>query len=201
MKFVMPLQRSLFLLCTVIVAGCTSTQNSKPQLNYEAVKINARDKSETAPARALPKQQEVQTSVEAIARLDAAIAREYESYQQYPRREYVGASTTGFHKKYIKECNDKFANLPQSTLRLLNKYQVTQPAQLTFSIEKAGMIEKVEINRSSGNRGFDEALLKIIKSMEPFPEFPAAMKARVDILSITKSFEIVSERSQEKQRK
>lgn len=191
MKFVMPLQHVLFLLCSVIVAGCTFTQDSKSPLNNEAVRTSAREKSETAPARTLPKQQE---DKEAIARLEAAISREYESYQQYPRREYVGASATGFHKKYVEECNAKFAGLPQSTLRLLNGYMIKQTAQVTFSIEQSGMIEKVEINRSSGNKGFDELLGKIIKSMEPFPEFPAAMKATVDLLSITRSFEIVSER-------
>jgi periplasmic protein TonB len=191
-KFATALRQALLLLCVATASGCTSTQDNKAAMNAEAVKTSARAANETVPARTLPRQED-KTHSEAIARLKAAIAKEYDSYRQYPRREYVGSSTSGQHKKYVDVCLEKIYKSSEKVMSTLRGYEVNSSVQITFSVQQSGMIEKIDVNRSSGNKGFDEAVRKLIKSNEPFPEFSAEMKARLDILSVTSSFGLASQ--------
>ena len=59
---------------------------------------------------------------------------------------------------------------------------------VTVSIKADGVLEKVEINRSSGRKVLDEAALHIVKLAAPFAPFPADIYRDTDILSITRTW-------------
>ena len=131
----------------------------------------------------------MQRSLE-IARLEAQISRDWDSYQKRPRRRFVGARTQEFRfARYIEDWRIKIERIGE-----LNYPQAAREQKLygslvvTVSVRSDGSLEKVEINRSSGARILDEAALRIVKLTAPFAPFPADIAKDTDILSITRTW-------------
>jgi protein TonB len=59
---------------------------------------------------------------------------------------------------------------------------------VTVSIKADGSLERVEINRPSGQRILDAAALRIVQLAAPFAAFPADIARDTDILSITRTW-------------
>ena len=58
----------------------------------------------------------------------------------------------------------------------------------TASIRADGSLEKVQIDRSSGNRVLDEATVRIVTLAAPFSALPPDIAREVDILHITRTW-------------
>jgi protein TonB len=59
---------------------------------------------------------------------------------------------------------------------------------VTVSIKSDGSLDRVEINRPSGQRILDAAALRIVQLAAPFAPFPADIARDTDILSITRTW-------------
>jgi len=59
---------------------------------------------------------------------------------------------------------------------------------VTVSIKSDGSLERVEINRPSGQRILDAAAVRIVQLAAPFAPFPADIAKDTDILSITRTW-------------
>lgn len=125
-----------------------------------------------------------------IARLEAQIAREWDSYQQRPRRRFIGARTQEFRfARYIEDWRAKVERVGE-----LNYPQAARASRIygslvvTVSIRSNGVLERVEINRSSGQRILDAAALRIVQLAAPFAPFPADIAKDTDIISITRTW-------------
>jgi len=125
-----------------------------------------------------------------IARLEAQISREWDSYQKRPRRKFIGARTQEFRfARYIEDWRLKIERIGE-----LNYPQAARDQKaygslvVTVSIKANGILEKVEINRPSGWKILDEAALQIVRLAAPFAAFPADIAADTDILSITRTW-------------
>jgi len=59
---------------------------------------------------------------------------------------------------------------------------------VTVSIKSDGSLERVEINRPSGQRILDAAAQRIVQLAAPFAPFPADIAKDTDILSITRTW-------------
>lgn len=172
------------------------------QLEQEARQLMTRAKSaaqvESAPTRPEP-QPEAQSTPNAadlmqrsleIARLEAQISKDWDAYQKRPRRRFVGARTQEFRfARYIEDWRLKVErigelNYPQ-TARDLKLYG---SLVVTVSIKADGVLEKVEINRPSGQKILDDAALRIVNLAAPFAPFPADIAKDTDILSITRTW-------------
>jgi len=123
-----------------------------------------------------------------IARLEAQIAREWEEYQQRPRRRFIGARAQEFRfARYIEDWRTKVERVGE-----LNYPQAARDQKLygtlvvTVSIKSDGSVERVEINRPSGHRILDAAALRIVQLAAPFAAFPPDIARDTDILSITR---------------
>ena len=57
----------------------------------------------------------------------------------------------------------------------------------TVSIKSDGSLERVDINRSSGNRILDAAALRIVNLAAPYAPFPADIAKDTDVISITRT--------------
>ena len=125
-----------------------------------------------------------------IARLEAQINREWESYQKRPRRRFIGARTQEFRfARYIEDWRLKVErvgdlNYPQTA----RDQKIYGSLVVTVSIKADGVLEKVEINRPSGHKLLDEAALHIVKLAAPYAPFPADISQDTDILSITRTW-------------
>lgn len=125
-----------------------------------------------------------------IARLEAQISRDWESYQKRPRRRFVGARTQEFRfARYVEDWRLKMERVGE-----LNYPQAARDQRLygslvvTVSIKADGALEKVEINRPSGHKVLDDAAIRIVKLAAPFSPFPADISKDTDILSITRTW-------------
>jgi periplasmic protein TonB len=190
MKLASLLRQIPSLICVSFAAGCAFTQDSKPRPSNTTANADARVKSEALVA-STPIEKSGGNSnpkTEEITRLEAAISREYEGYLKLPRKEFVTSRTAGPHKKYVDACLEKIRKSPQGALTSIRKDTLDGHVQMTISIMPSGMIEDIKVNRSSGNKTFDDAASEMIQRAEPFAEFPAEMKRAVSALSITNSF-------------
>ncbi len=150
-------------------------------LNTPAQQPRSRDKPEDAQLDA----RQIQ-----IAKLQAQIARDWEAYQKLPRRKFIGARTEGVvYAEYVDKWRQRIErvgteNFPEEARRR----GLYGSLLVTVSIRADGSVEKVEIERSSGQPVLDRAALRIVELSGPFPVFPAAIRAEVDVLSITRNW-------------
>lgn len=125
-----------------------------------------------------------------IARLEAQISKDWDAYQKRPRRRFIGARTQEFRfARYVEDWRLKVErvgtlNYPQAA----RDQKIYGSLQLTVSIKADGEVEKIEINRSSGQKILDDAALRIVHLAAPYAAFPVDITKDTDILSITRTW-------------
>lgn len=125
-----------------------------------------------------------------IARLEAQIRRDYQAYQERPKRKFIGARAEEYRfAVYV----DKWR---QRVERIGN---INYPAEararklygsllLTVAIKADGEVEKVEVERSSGHKVLDQAAIRIVRLAAPFERFPDNVRRDTDIIHITRTW-------------
>lgn len=183
-------------------ADLTLAQKRVEQLERQAKQLMTQQKSKTAvaavPETPQPKEEpqvapntaDIMSRSLEIARLEASIAREWESYQQRPRRRFIGARTQEFRfARYLEDWRIKVervgeTNYPQAA----RDQRIYGSLVVTVAIKADGSLERVDINRSSGQRILDAAALRIVYLAAPFAPFPADIAKDTDIISITRTW-------------
>lgn len=126
----------------------------------------------------------------AIARLEAQIGKDWNAYQERPRRKFVGARTQEYRfARYIEDWRQKIErigelNYPQAA----RDQRIYGSLMATVSIRADGSLEKIQIDRSSGNKVLDEATVQIVKMAAPYAALPADIKRDTDVLHITRTW-------------
>jgi periplasmic protein TonB len=143
-----------------------------------------------AESTAQPSASEImQRSVE-LARLEAKISRDWNAYQERPRRKFIGSRTQEYRfARYVEDWRQKIErvgdlNYPQGARdqRLHGKLVVT------VAIKADGTVEQIAINVPSGYKLLDEAARHIVQLAAPFGAFPPDIARDVDILHITRTW-------------
>ena len=184
-------------------AGLAMAQKRVEQLERQAKQLMTQAKSKTAVAASVPEtlqpREEAQVAPNAadimnrsleIARLEASISRQWESYQQRPRRRFIGARTQAFRfARYVEDWRVKVErvgemNYPQAA----RDQRIYGSLVVTVSIKADGALERVDVNRSSGHRILDAAALRIVHLSAPYAPFPADIAKDTDIISITRTW-------------
>ncbi len=127
-----------------------------------------------------------------IARLQAQIDQDHDSYQKRPKRKFVGARTKEYRfARYVEDWRIKVErignlNYPEAA----RKGKLYGNLQLTVSIRADGALESIEINRPSGEKILDEAAVNIVKlaGKNGFAPFPPDIRHDTDILHITRTW-------------
>jgi protein TonB len=170
------------------------------QLEAEAQELMTRMKSKTAvaPLEVVPQgtaqadaeaKDLVQKSLE-IARLEAQIRRDYQAYQERPKRRFVGARAQEYRfAQYVDNWRLKIERIGNLNYPAEAKARrIYGRLQLTVAIKADGEVEGIEINRSSGHKVLDQAAIRIVRLAAPFERFPESIKADTDILHITRTW-------------
>ena len=156
---------------------------SKAQITTVESKPQATGKSD-AEARDLQEK-----SLE-IARLEAQIRRDYQAYQERPKRKFVGARAAEYRfAQYVDNWRlrvERVGNLNYPEEAKARKLYGS--LQLTVAIKADGEVESVEINRSSGHKVLDQAAVRIVRLASPFDRFPDNIRTDTDILHITRTW-------------
>lgn len=176
-------------------------QSRVKQLEQEAQELMTRMKSQAAVAPADPvadrgdkvpdktAQDLIEKSLE-IQRLEAQIRRDYQAYQERPRKQFVGARAAEYRfAAYVDNWRLKIErvgnlNYPDEA----RQKKLYGSLQLTVGIKPDGEVESVEINRSSGKKVLDQAAIRIVRLAAPFDRFPDAIRRDTDILYITRTW-------------
>jgi len=176
-----------------------SAENRVKQLEVEAQELMTRLKSKStvtqaqlaaSPDKADGEARELVDKAAEIARLEAQIRREYQAYQERPKRTFVGARAQEYRfAMYVDKWRQKIErvgnlNYPEEA----RQRRIHGSLQLTVAIKANGEVESVEINRSSGHKVLDQAALRIVRLAAPFDRFPDNIRADTDILHITRTW-------------
>ena len=125
-----------------------------------------------------------------IARLEAQIRREYQAYQERPKKKFIGARASEYRfAVYVDNWRTKIErignlNYPEEAKRS----RIYGSLQLTVGIKADGEVESVEINKSSRSKILDQAAIRIVRLAAPFDRFPDNIRKDTDILYITRTW-------------
>ena len=125
-----------------------------------------------------------------MARLEAQIRRDYQAYQERPKKKFIGARASEYRfAVYVDNWRTKIErignlNYPEEAKRR----RIYGSLQLTVGIKADGEVESIEINKSSRSRILDQAAERIVRLAAPFERFPDNIKADTDILYITRTW-------------
>jgi protein TonB len=156
----------------------------KSKAQVASVEVAPQSASKDAEARDL-----MEKSLE-IARLEAQIRRDYQAYQERPKRKFVGARASEYRfARYVDNWRLKIErvgnlNYPQEA----KARKLYGSLQLTVAIKADGEVESVEVHRSSGHKVLDQAAIRIVRLASPFERFPDNIRADTDILHITRTW-------------
>lgn len=126
----------------------------------------------------------------AMARMEAQISRDWDSYQKRPKRAFVGARTREYRfAQYVEDWRVKVErvgnlNYPEAA----RQQKLYGYLQLTVAIGADGRVESIEINRSSGHKVLDAAARRIVELAAPYAPFPDDIRKDTDVLSITRTW-------------
>jgi protein TonB len=125
-----------------------------------------------------------------IAALEAQLAKDYETYQQRPKRKFIGARVAEYRfANYVDNWRLKIEHVGNLNYPTAAKAQgIYGQLQLTVAIKANGEVESIEINRSSGKRVLDNAAKRIVQLAAPYDKFPDYIKRDTDVIHITRTW-------------
>ncbi len=159
----------------------------KSQAKIETAVTNPEPQTE---ARVAPTAADIMSKSVEIARLEAQISKDWDSYQKRPRRRFIGARTQEYRfARYIEDWRQKVERVGTLNYPAAARDQkIYGSLQLTVSIKPDGTVDMIEINRSSGQKILDDAARRIVQLAAPYAAFSADIARDTDILSITRTW-------------
>jgi protein TonB len=131
----------------------------------------------------------MQKTLEAM-RLEAQIAKDMDSYQKRPKRQFVGSRAQEYRfARYVEDWRLKIERVGNLNYPAAARDQKLYGSLiLTVGIRADGTVESIEVNRPSGHRILDAAAQKIVTMSGPFAAFPPDIRRDTDILYITRTW-------------
>jgi protein TonB len=131
----------------------------------------------------------MQKSIE-IQRLEAQISKEYDSYQQRPKRKYVGGRTQEYRfAAYVDAWRQKVERIGNLNYPGQARARGIHGAvQVTVAIKANGEVEDIEIHTTRADKILKDAVRRIVTLSAPFERFPDSFKRDTDILHITRTW-------------
>ena len=166
------------------------TRELLQQLNARNKTATDRDAKESTRADSANAFRELSAKALELQRLEAQIAREFDSYQQRPKKKHIGARAMEYRfARYVEDWRQKVervgnANYPE----IARAQKLYGSLVLTVAIKADGRIETIEVDRGSGKKILDAAALKIVEMAGPYAPFPPDIRNDTDILYITRTW-------------
>lgn len=166
------------------------TQELMTQIKGAPVAPEVPVPAEAARKSDLPSATELMQKTLEVMRLEAQIAKDLDPYQKRPKRKHVGANAEEYRfARYVEDWRQKIErvgnlNYPEAARR----QKLYGNLILTVSIRADGSVEKVVIERTSGQKVLDAAAAKIVEMAAPYAPFPADIRRDTEILDITRTW-------------
>ncbi len=133
------------------------------------------------------------SSAMAVARLEGQIARNLEEYNKRPRKKFIGARTEEYRfAQYVEDWRQKVERIGNLNYPDAARGKMYGSLVLTVIIKADGTLERVDINRPSGQKLLDDAARRIVQMASPYAPFPSDIARDTDILEITRTWTFTS---------
>ena len=166
------------------------TRELLQQLKAKNLATTDRDAKESKRTDTANTFQELSAKALELQRLEAQIAREFDTYQQRPKKKHIGARATEYRfARYVEDWRQKVervgnANYPE----VARAQKLYGSLVLTVGIKADGRIESIEVDRGSGKKILDASALKIVELAGPYAPFPPDIRNDTDIIYITRTW-------------
>lgn len=129
-------------------------------------------------------------SVAAAARLEAEIDRKLEEYAKRPRKTQLTAARAKEYRfaQYSEDWRQKIERVGTLNYPAAARGRLYGSLLLLVAIRADGTVERVEIERSSGEPVLDEAAKRIVALAGPFAPLPKDIRADTDVLEIIRTW-------------
>lgn len=171
------------------------TRELMRQLKSKSQAANQREATDSTKAEAANTMKQLSEKALELQRLEAQIAREFDQYQQRPKKRHIGARAAEYRfARYVEDWRQKVERVGNENYpAAARERKIHGSLVLTVGIKADGRVESVEIDRPSGQRILDAAALKIVERAAPYAPFPADIRADTDILYITRTWSFTRE--------
>jgi len=162
----------------------------KSTVAVEATNEKAVDASELITTAELLRQSEE------IARLQAEITEQIDSYSRRPRvvrinsvnaHKHIAASYEATWQRKVERVGN--LNYPGE----IRRKSLSGTLVLSVELYADGNLKKITVNRRSGHKIIDDAAINIVKLAAPFAPFPIELQKEADILVITRTWQFKNE--------
>jgi periplasmic protein TonB len=124
-----------------------------------------------------------------LARLEGQIARNVDEYNKRPRKKFIGARVEEYRfAQYVEDWRQKVERVGNLNYPEAAKGRHYGSLVLTVIIKSDGSLDRVELNRSSGQKVLDDAARRIVEMAAPYSVFPEAVRRDTDVLEITRTW-------------
>jgi protein TonB len=128
-------------------------------------------------------------SAVAITRMEAEINRKLEEYATRPRKKFIGARAKEYRfAQYVEDWRQKIERVGTLNYPEAARGKLYGSLLLLVALRADGSIERVEVQRSSGEPVLDEAAKRIVELAAPFAPFPSDIRRDTDILEIARTW-------------
>jgi len=133
---------------------------------------------------------------EEIARLQAEIIEQMDSYSRRPRvvrinsvsaHKHIAASYEAAWQRKIERVGN--LNYPGE----IRRKSLSGTLVLSVELYADGNLKKITVNQRSGHKIIDDAAINIVKLAAPFAPFPIELRHEADILVITRTWQFKNE--------
>jgi periplasmic protein TonB len=125
-----------------------------------------------------------------ISHLEAQISKDFQAYQQRPKRKFVGASAAEYKfAGYVEDWRQRIEEVGnQNYPEAARQNSLYGSLLITVAVRLDGSLDNVEIIRSSGNKVLDAAAMHIVELAAPYSAFPLELRNEADVLHITRTW-------------
>ncbi len=125
----------------------------------------------------------------AMLNLQAQIARQTQTYQERPRKRFIGANAREYRfAQYEEDWRAKIERVGTVNYPAEARGKLYGTLRLTVTIRPDGSVESIDLDRSSGLKILDQAAFRIVQMAGPFAAFPESIRKDTDLLVITRTW-------------
>ncbi|MSQ52748.1 MAG: TonB family protein [Betaproteobacteria bacterium] len=129
------------------------------------------------------------SSLAMVRSLEAQVSRQIDEYNQRPKKTFVGTRATEFRfAQYVEDWRLKIERIGNLNYPDAARGRVYGSLRLSVSINADGSLNRLDVERSSGQAVLDQAAEKIVKMGAPYARFPDNIRRDTDILVITRTW-------------
>jgi periplasmic protein TonB len=171
------------------------TRELMRQLKSKSAVANQREAPESAKADAASAMKQLSEKALELQRFEAEIARQFDAYQQRPKKRHIGARAAEYRfARYVEDWRQQVEKVGNENYpTAARERKIYGSLVMTVGIKADGRIESVEVDRASGFKILDAAALKIVERSAPFAPFPPDVRRDTDILYITRTWSFTRE--------